>query len=176
MTEMKKIDFTQWQAMQTANDLVIDVRTPAEFGGGHIVGSVNLPLQDCTPEALASLLAGRNCSGGKVCLVCQAGRRSEMAAQQLTGWQGADVWLLEGGVNAVTEPLNVTAARKVIPLERQVLIGAGSLVLLGVLLGALVAPGFYFISGFVGAGLVFAGLTGFCGMALLLARMPWNRS
>jgi predicted branched-subunit amino acid permease len=58
---------------------------------------------------------------------------------------------------------------------RQVQIGAGSLVLIGIILGTLVAPGFYALSAFVGAGLVFAGTTGFCGMAHLLARMPWNR-
>jgi hypothetical protein len=62
-----------------------------------------------------------------------------------------------------------------IPLERQVLVAAGLLVLIGVLLGAFVHPGFYGVSAFVGAGLTVAGLTGFCGMALLLARMPWNK-
>ena len=62
-----------------------------------------------------------------------------------------------------------------IDIMRQVQIGAGSLVLIGVALGALVAPGFYALSAFVGAGLLFAGATGFCGMAHLLARMPWNR-
>lgn len=58
---------------------------------------------------------------------------------------------------------------------RQVQVAAGSLVLLGVFLGAYVSPGFYFLAGFVGAGLVFAGFSGFCGMARLLMRMPWNR-
>jgi hypothetical protein len=60
-------------------------------------------------------------------------------------------------------------------LERQVRIAAGSLVLLGVALGAFVSQWLYGLSAFVGAGLVFAGLTDTCGMGMLLARMPWNR-
>jgi rhodanese-related sulfurtransferase len=62
------------------------------------------------------------------------------------------------------------------PLMQQVQIVAGSLVLLGVVLGYLLNPAFFLLSGFVGAGLLFAGLSGWCGMALLLAKMPWNRS
>lgn len=62
-----------------------------------------------------------------------------------------------------------------LPLMRQVQIAAGALILLGVVLGYAVNSGFFLLSGFVGAGLTFAGLTGFCGMARLLAVMPWNR-
>jgi hypothetical protein len=62
-----------------------------------------------------------------------------------------------------------------ISIERQVRIGAGTLVLTGVLLGAYVDPAFYGLSGFIGAGLIFAGVTDWCGMGLLIAKAPWNR-
>jgi rhodanese-related sulfurtransferase len=86
--------------------------------------------------------------------------------------------MLEGGLDAWKKAgLPVSLDRsKPIDVMRQVQIVAGSLVLAGVLLGVLIAPGFYALSGFVGAGLLFAGVSGFCGMARLLALMPWNRS
>ena len=88
-----------------------------------------------------------------------------------------ETYILEGGLDAWKKAgLPVTLDRsQPIDIIRQVQIVAGSLVLSGVVLGALVAPGFYALSGFVGAGLLFAGISGFCGMARLLAVMPWNR-
>jgi hypothetical protein len=71
--------------------------------------------------------------------------------------------------------LPVTRGKKVLSLERQVRVAAGLLVLTGVILGTWVHPGFHGLAGFVGAGLVFAGLTDWCGMAMLLAKMPWNQ-
>ena len=84
---------------------------------------------------------------------------------------------LEGGIPAWQQAgLPVRRLKNApLPLMRQVQIGAGSLVLLGVLLGTFVAPGFYGLAAFVGAGLVVAGVTGFCGMANILAVMPWNK-
>ncbi len=172
---MSLVSLSQWQEMVGEGDVVIDVRTPAEFAGGHIHGSLNLPLNNCTPEALSDLLAAHSYVGGKICLTCKAGQRSQMAAQQLQGWAG-ELLLLDGGVDAIKSGLNVTAQTKVIPLERQVFIVAGALVLLGVLLGTFAHSGWYGISAFVGGGLLFSGLTGFCGMALLLAKMPWNNA
>ena len=83
---------------------------------------------------------------------------------------------VEGGTTACVEAgLPVVRGKKAISLERQVRIAAGLLVLLGVLLGFLVHPVLFGLSAFVGAGLVFAGVTDFCGMGMLLARMPWNQ-
>jgi rhodanese-related sulfurtransferase len=172
---MSLVSLNQWQAMAGEGDVVIDVRTPAEFASGHIHGSLNLPLNNCTPEALSDFLVAHSYVGGKVCLTCKAGQRSQMAAQQLQGWAG-ELLLLDGGVDAIKSGLNVTAQTKVIPLERQVFIVAGALVLLGVLLGTFAHSGWYGVSAFVGGGLLFSGLTGFCGMALLLAKMPWNNT
>ena len=70
----------------------------------------------------------------------------------------------------------MTKGKGVISIERQVRIGAGTMVLAGVLLGHYVYPGWYFLSGFIGCGLIFAGITDWCGMGLLLAKMPWNQT
>lgn len=91
------------------------------------------------------------------------------------GYSGIHV--VEGGTQgwvAAGLPV-VSLGKKSISIERQVRIGAGILVLLGIVLGFMVHPGFFVLSGFIGAGLVFAGVTDWCGMALLLARAPWNR-
>ena len=89
----------------------------------------------------------------------------------------AQVWLLEGGIDgwkAAGLPVAKDSSQP-LPLMRQVQITAGSLALLGVILGYAVNSGFFLLSGFVGAGLILAGVTGFCGMARLLDKMPWNR-
>jgi len=109
---------------------------------------------------------------------CRSGMRTKSNAAKLAATApDCEVYVLEGGIEAWKKAgLPVILDRKQ-PIEiiRQVQIGAGSLVMIGVLLGALVNPYFYALSGFVGAGLLFAGVTGFCGMANLLALMPWNR-
>lgn len=112
-----------------------------------------------------------------VVVVCRTGKRSAQARETLQSAGFAQVSDLAGGLTAWQEaglPLE-KAERVPWSLERQVRVVAGSLVLLGVALGLLVHPAFFGLSAFVGAGLVFAGVTDWCGMGLLLARMPWNR-
>jgi rhodanese-related sulfurtransferase len=149
---------------------IVDVREPAEFGALHIIGARNLPLGQLRSVALAPQ------PGRKLLMVCATGRRSSMACEHV-GQQGHEVYSLAGGLSAWRQAGGAVerGARQVIPLERQVLAIAGFLVLTGVLLSLFVHPWFLGISAFVGAGLMFAGLTGFCGMALLLARAPWNQ-
>jgi rhodanese-related sulfurtransferase len=110
---------------------------------------------------------------------CRSGARTRANAPRLLAAAGAgcQTYVLEGGIEAWKKAGLPTAVdtRQPIEINRQVQIAAGSLVLAGVVLGALVAPGFYVLSGFVGAGLAFAGISGFCGMARLFALMPWNR-
>jgi rhodanese-related sulfurtransferase len=148
---------------------VIDVREPVEYAGGHIAGSVNVPLARLTRTELPS---------GALVLVCHSGNRSSRGVSQLVQLSHAGpVVDLEGGIPAWQQagyPVRRLAGAP-LPLMRQVQIAAGSLVLLGVILSQTVAPGWIWLSGFVGAGLVFAGVSGFCGMARLLAAMPWNR-
>lgn len=160
----------QWLAAGEA--FIVDVREPAEFASGHIPGSVNLPLARLA-QADLGLAAGR-----RVVLVCATGRRSGKGCAALADRAGDNLYTLEGGLSgwsAAGGRLD-RPGRGVMPLERQVMLGAGLLVVAGVALGALVHPGFYGLAGFVGLGLSFAGLTGYCGMALLLARAPWNQA
>jgi rhodanese-related sulfurtransferase len=109
---------------------------------------------------------------------CRSGARTKGNAARLAAVSPkCETYILEGGLDAWKKAgLPVALDRsKPIDIMRQVQIAAGSLVLLGVVLGTLVNPGFYALSGFVGAGLLFAGVSGFCGMARLLGVMPWNR-
>jgi rhodanese-related sulfurtransferase len=153
---------------------VIDVREPGEFAGGHVPGSINVPLSRLSAHDFSAT------TGREIVLVCASGRRSGMgcdALASLPAFAGVHVRSLDGGVNAVVAAGGKLAStgKGVMPIERQVFTIAGTLVLTGVLLGTLVHPGFYGISAFVGAGLMVSGLTGFCGMALLLAKAPWNQ-
>ncbi len=149
---------------------VIDVRTPVEFAEVHVSQAQNIPLDRLKAGSLS-------CPKSEpVYLLCRSGQRAAKAADQLTQAGFAQPIVVAGGTLAWVEAqLPVERGTvKVISLERQVRIAAGSLVLIGVLLGWLVHRAFFGLSGFVGAGLVFAGITDFCGMGLLLARLPWN--
>jgi rhodanese-related sulfurtransferase len=154
---------------------LIDVRTPAEFDALHAADARLVPLDRLDP---AAILSSRNGSGGEpIYVICESGGRSARAAELFQAVGFANVFSVEGGTAAWERaglPV-VRGARRVIPLERQVRIGAGSLVLVGLVLGWLVHPALFGLSAFMGAGLVFSGVTGFCGMALLLAKAPWNR-
>jgi rhodanese-related sulfurtransferase len=106
--------------------------------------------------------------------MCRTGSRAAKACRRLSD-AGLTVFNIEGGLQAwESAGLPVVRGRKGISIERQVRIAAGALVLLGVLLGWFVSPYFLGISAFVGAGLIFAGVTDTCGMGMMLARMPWN--
>jgi rhodanese-related sulfurtransferase len=148
---------------------VIDVREPMEYASGHIAGSVNVPLARLHQADLPQ---------GPLVLVCQSGNRSAKGVQTLLRQNHPHpITDLQGGIPSWQQaglPVR-RLANAPLPLMRQVQIAAGSLVLLGLILSNLVAPAWILLSWFVGAGLVFAGVSGFCGMARLLALMPWNR-
>ena len=153
--------------------LLLDVRSPAEFRSGRVRGAVNLPLEKVTPDAVRALAGG---SSSPVLLLCASGGRASIAAGKLKG-SGLRTLVVAGGTNSCRQaglPIDKDVGG-VISIERQVRIGAGAMVFAGVMLGTFVNPWFYALSGFVGAGLVFAGVTDFCGMGLLLARAPWNK-
>lgn len=156
---------------------VVDVRTAAEAQAERVEGCLHLPLHELTAERLNALREQAGKTQGPVYLLCQAGRRAEMAAEQLAGQGLGQVIVIDGGINAVKAaniPL-LKGAGHTISLERQVRIAAGALVVLGALLGTLVHPGFFGLCAFVGAGLVFAGISDLCLMGTLIAKMPWNR-
>lgn len=159
-------------ALQNAGCRVVDVREPAEFEAESIPGSANIPLSVLERECPKLPAAGT------VYLICRSGVRARQAAQRLSARGFGEVRVLEGGMNAWSAAgFSVhRGASKTWSLDRQVRFAAGSLVLAGTLLGFFWNAGFLILSGFVGAGLVFAALTDTCGMGMLLARMPWNRS
>ena len=148
---------------------IVDVREPMEFVGGSIPGSRNIPLAQISKVPLPE---------APLVLVCQSGARSERGVATLRSLgQGESLADLEGGLlawEAARLPLEKRRGAP-LPLMRQVQISAGALVLIGVVLSQTLAPGWIWLSGFVGAGLIFAGISGFCGMARLLALLPWNR-
>jgi rhodanese-related sulfurtransferase len=151
---------------------LIDVRTPSEYRSLHIPGSRSIPLDQLDASSVKSLEA----SDGRIVLVCHSGRRAEMACEKLVNSGLGNLTVLAGGVTAWEKAgLPVNRGKKAISLERQVRIAAGFLVLCGVVLGGVLHPYFYALSAFVGAGLVFAGITDTCGMAMFLSKMPWNR-
>jgi rhodanese-related sulfurtransferase len=159
--------------------LVIDVRTPAEYRQCHLPGSVNAPLDSLDNARLASLARQFKLNpGDPVFLMCQGGNRAKRAAEALNAQSPYALSVIEGGLNACqTAGVELkTGTSRVWALERQVRFTAGLLVFIGVLLGYAVHPGLFGLAGFVGAGLMFAAITDWCGMGLLLAKMPWNRA
>lgn len=153
---------------------VIDVRTPGEFQAMHAAGSRSVPLDQLDPQ---EVLATRHAAAGEpIYLLCHSGTRAGKAREKFEAAGCRNVVCVSGGLQAwQAAGLPVVKGRGAISIERQVRIGAGTLVLAGALLGYFVNPDFLWLSAFVGCGLVFAGITDWCGMGLLLAKMPWNK-
>lgn len=148
---------------------LIDIRGADEHARERIPGAVNVPL-----DRIENLPR----DGGTMVFHCKSGMRTSANAAQLAAAAGdASAYILSGGIDAWRGAGQATVADRSQPMEimRQVQITAGALVLTGVLLGLFITPGFFGLSAFVGAGLIFAGVTGWCGMANLLRIMPWNR-
>ena len=154
---------------------VIDVRTPVEFTEVHAPQAVNIPLDRLSTAELASI--GCVECGQPIYLLCRSGQRATKAADKLLAAGFTRPVVITGGTLAWIEAgLPVTrGTSKVISLERQVRIAAGGIVFTAALLAHFVHPDFVWVTAFVGAGLVFAGITDFCGMGLLIAKMPWNQ-
>lgn len=173
----KRIHPIDLMANKTADICILDVRTAAEVKAASLPDCLHIPLHELTAERLQSEIAAKGKNGAQIFLLCQAGRRAEMAAEQLQGKFNAELVIIEGGMNAVKQS-NIPLAeqgKNVIPLERQIRIVAGLLVIAGAALGTWVNPAFYGLSAFVGAGLVFAGVTDICAMGMLIAKAPWNK-
>lgn len=159
------------QVVSSGNYTLVDVRTPVEFREVHVEGAVNVPL-----DRLHQANVPQPAADQPLYVICHKGSRGAQACQQLATAGFANVVNVDGGTHACQNAgLPVIYGQKAMSLERQVRIAAGSLVMLGVALGFTVHPAFYVLSAFVGAGLVFAGVTDTCGMGMLLARMPWNQ-
>jgi rhodanese-related sulfurtransferase len=151
---------------------LLDVRTPLEFREIHVDFARNVPLDRLDAQ---SLLSERTSSGEPLYVICRSGSRGKQACEKLAA-AGLNVVNVEGGTLAwEAAGLPVVRGQKAISLERQVRIVAGLLVLVGAVLAIAVHPYFAGLSAFIGAGLIFAGITDTCGMAMVLAKMPWNQ-
>lgn len=152
--------------------ILVDIREMDEHAREYIPDAMHLPLSKLDAANLALQ------QGKPVIFHCRSGARTLANAQRLSACtSGCEAYVVEGGLDAWRKaglPV-VTDRRQPLELQRQVQIGAGALAFFGTLLGTFVSPWFYILPGFVGAGLMVAGLTGFCGMALMLRRAPWNK-
>jgi hypothetical protein len=139
----------------------------------HIDFARNIPLDRLDPKAIA---AERNDRANEpLYLVCRTGSRANQACQKLAA-AGLNVVNVEGGTLAWDAAgLAVVRGKKIISLERQVRIAIGVVVLFSAVLAVFVHPYWIGLAAFMGAGLIFSGVTDFCGLALILGRMPWNQ-
>lgn len=153
---------------------LIDVRTPVEYREVHLDFARNVPLDQLDPTTVLQA-----CNGSQdepLYVVCRTGSRGAQACEKFRQAGFTNVINIDGGTLACEQAgLPLVRGKKAMSLERQVRIAAGSLVLLGAVLSWLFHPACIGLSAFVGAGLIFAGITDTCGMGMMLARMPWNR-
>jgi len=173
MTALKSISPARAAELIRDGAVLVDIREADEHARERIPGARHHALSRLDTESPAQ-------QGDDIVIFhCRSGMRTQSNAGALAASAaGCEAYVLDGGLDAWRKAGLPVAKNRKQPIEimRQVQIGAGSLVLAGVLLGVFVNPNFYALSGLVGAGLLFAGVTGFCGMARVLALMPWNRA
>jgi len=170
---MREIEVSQLGELceQNGKAQLVDVRSAGEFAAGHVPGAANIPL-----EEIERRIGDLNTEQTLV-LICKGGKRAGIAADFLKAKRG-NLAVLQGGTDAWAKaglPL-VVSAKSRWALERQVRLAAGLLVLSSVVVSLTVYPPMVYLAGLVGLGLTGAGLTDFCPMAILLAKMPWNRA
>ncbi|OYW54647.1 MAG: hypothetical protein B7Y80_06295 [Hyphomicrobium sp. 32-62-53] len=147
---------------------LIDIRGADEHARERIPGARNMPLDR---------LSAIESRSQPIVFHCKSGNRTAVNAEKLADAAACEAYIVDGGIESwkrVGLPV-VADRRQPLEVQRQVQLAAGGLVLTGVLASLFVEPRFIALSGFVGAGLMFAGATGWCGMAKLFAIMPWNR-
>jgi len=174
---MKIISIHELQSILTSSGRpdLIDVRTPAEFAGVHVPGARSMPLDNLDCDAvLGGLPSGHN---EPIYILCHSGTRAKKAATKFAFAGFENCVVVDGGTKAWAEaglPVE-RGEHTVLPLDRQVQVAIGSIVLVGVLLSQFVNHSWIWLSGFVGCGLIFAGLSGICMLRMVMARMPWNQ-
>ena len=159
------------------NTVIIDVREKDEYRSEHVEGAINIPLSSFEHDAPAIL---KRLNDQKVLVMCLSGKRASMAFDQIKkmpSLNDSNYEIYQDGIKGwKNEGNDVTChGKKSLSIMRQVQISAGSLILLGGILGTTVNPNFWFFSAAIGAGLTFAGVTGTCGLAAVLKIMPWNK-
>lgn len=178
MAAMKKISPAEAKALIDKGAVLVDIREGDERARAAIAGSAHMPLSKL--ESFKSVPADK---GQVVVFHCKSGNRTAVNADKLQQKTPCEAYVLDGGIDAwraaglpLASPAPAAAERKA-PIEiiRQVMIVAGSMALAGVVLGMNVSPNWFYLSGFVGLGLIFSGVTGWCMMAYILKKMPWNK-
>ncbi|MCP5468643.1 MAG: rhodanese-like domain-containing protein [Deltaproteobacteria bacterium] len=169
---MKSIHASQLkEELKKNKGILLDVRNPDEHQLNHIEGAVHIPLDHVENK---SHEIPRNCM---VYVYCRSGNRSRQAVERLQAMGFENLINVEGGISQYQKSGGeVLRLGRGLPLMQQVQITAGTLIILGLVLAWLVNPNFIALTAFVGVGLIFAGVSGFCGMEKLLSRMPWNRT
>lgn len=171
---MKNIDaatLKRW--MDSGEAVVVDVREPAEHAAEKIHGAMLVPLATVTKSSIPS------CEGKKLVIHCRSGKRSTSACEKLLAEDPKlEIYNLEGGISAWGAAGHSVAVsgKFFLPLDRQVQLAIGLMLVTGSVLGFLYSPTWFLLTGFIGAGLTFAGITGFCGLAMVMAKMPWNQA
>ena len=157
---------------QRDNVRLLDVRTAGEFEAVHIRGAYNVPL-DTLGEHAEEI---RSDVDEPVVLICQSGTRARKAEEALKQVGMPNLHVLDGGMNAwVAANQPAERGRERLSLERQVRIIAGALAATGGVLATVADPVFGLLAGFVGGGLVFAGVTDSCAIGTVLSKLPYNR-
>lgn len=172
MTSLTKLTLKDTaERVKSGHAVLIDIREPDEYAREHIPNAISLPVSTLG-QADLKLDAGQ-----QAIFHCKSGMRTDSNCIALAQHVEGEAFMLEGGLDAWRSLGLPTTKNKKAPIEinRQVQITAGSLILLGVLLGWFVNSTWFALSGFIGAGLTFAGISGWCGMATLLQAMPWNK-
>ena len=172
----ERISATEFRSLVSSGKRIelIDVRTPVEYREIHVEIARNEPLDRIDPKAIQAARSGS--ASEPLYVICRSGARGKQACEKLIAAGATNVINIEGGTTACVEAgVPVVRGKKAISLERQVRIAAGSMVFVGAVLGFFVHPYWVGLSAFVGAGLVFAGITDTCGMGMVLAKLPWNQ-
>ena len=169
---MQSIDVNQLAKLADVD--LIDVRMPTEFRQVHAECARNVPLESLNPQ---TVMAARNGSKDKpLYVICRGGNRSAQACKKFIDAGYTNVINVDGGTLAWEKAgLPVVRGKKAMSLLQQMQITAGSCIVLGVVLAYYVDPRFVAISAFMGCGLIFAGVTGYCPLSGLIAQMPWNQ-
>ena len=154
---------------------LIDVRTPAEYQECHATSAKNIPLDSLDPKTIVGSKKGSEET--PLYIICQSGNRAKKACEKFNMIGHHHVVNVEGGTKAWQEEgLPVVRGKKCFSLERQIRIIAGTIVFVGAVLSWMIHPAFISLAAFVGAGLVFSGITNTCAMGMMLAKMPWNKA
>lgn len=169
MSQVSNKNFVE--AAKSKEVVILDVRNKDEFAIESIPGSKNVPLHEIEKGADVGIAKDQLCY-----VICRSGVRSKSATKILKD-KGYNVLSVEGGITQCAKESNLVEKKaKGISIMRQVQMAAGLLILTGIILSHFIHPSFIYLSALVGAGLTFAGVTGFCALGILLEKMPWNKA